>query len=62
MKYFMITKKLTRQQACWIKLLSEFNFIILYISDKEKQKIDFLTCYSNDLSIDNNNNWQKHLL
>ena len=57
LKYFMITKKLTRRQARWVEFLPEFNFVISYISNKENQKANSLTYYPNDLPSDDNNDW-----
>lgn len=48
LKYYMITRKATKCQAHWVEFLSKFNFVISYLSDKENQKADFLTYYSND--------------
>ena len=62
LEYFMTIKKLTRRQACWTEFLSEFNFVISYISGKENQKADSLTCRPNNLPIDNTNDRQQHLL
>lgn len=62
LKYFMITKKLTKYQACQAKFLLGFNFIILYIPSKENPKSDLLTHYVNNLSIDKNNDYQQYQL
>lgn len=45
LEYFITTKKLIRYQACQIRFLSKFKFIIFYISYKINQKADLLTNY-----------------
>lgn len=45
----MTTKQLTRRQARWAELLSEFNFKIMYRPGKLGQKPDYLTRRSQDL-------------
>ena len=49
LKHFMTIKQLNRRQACWAKFLSEFNFKISYRSGKQGEKLDVLTCWSQDL-------------
>lgn len=51
----MTTKKLIKRQACWEKFLSSFNFVNSYIPEKKNQKVDLLTCYSNNLLLGKNN-------
>ena len=34
LQYFMTTKKLNEQQAQWVKILTEYNFIIQYCKEK----------------------------
>lgn len=58
----MSTMKLIRYQACLIEFLLRFNFVIFYILDKKNQKADSLTCHLNDFPLDNNDNYQQHLL
>lgn len=58
----MATKKLIRRQACWVKFLLGFNFVISYTSGKENQKSDSLTCRPNYLPIDDTNDHQQYLL
>lgn len=43
LEYFMTTKKLTRRQARWAEMLSEFNFQIVYRPGKQNDKADALT-------------------
>ena len=49
LEYFMITKQLNWQQACWAEFLSEFNFKIMYKSDKQRGKPDMLMQRSQDI-------------
>ena len=62
LKYFITTKKLTSCQACWVKFLSSFSFIIFYILSKKNQKADFLTYYSNNPPLSKNDNCQRYQL
>ncbi len=39
----MKDKKLSRRQMCWVQKLADFNFRIMYRSDKQNIKIDALT-------------------
>lgn len=43
LKYFMITKKLIRYQACWAEFLSKFYYITSYTLNKNNTKADALT-------------------
>ncbi len=43
----MKDKKLSRQQMRWVQKLIDFNFKIMYWSDKQNIKIDALTCRVN---------------
>ena len=52
LEYYITTKKLSRRQACWTEFLSGFNFVISYITGRENQKADSLTCRSNDSPAD----------
>ena len=45
----MTTKQLNWEQARWAKFLSEFNFKIMYRSDKQKEKLNVLTQRSQDI-------------
>ncbi len=40
----MKDKKLSRRQMRWVQKLADFNFKIMYRSDKQNIKIDVLTC------------------
>ncbi len=62
LKYFMTTKKLTRRQARQAEFLLRFNFVISYTPGKENQKADSLTRRPNDLSSDDRDDRQQHLL
>ena len=42
LKYFSTTKILTRQQACWLKFLSQFNLVIHFHPRKLGTKLDTL--------------------
>ena len=50
LKYFMITKQLSRRQTRWVEYLSRFNFKINYRLDKQEDKSNALTRRSEDLS------------
>ena len=50
LKHFMTTKQLNQQQAQWAEFLLEFNFKIMYRSEKQGEKLNILTCQSQDLS------------
>ncbi len=39
-------KKLSWQQMCWVQKLADFNFKIMYQSDKQNIKINALTCWA----------------
>ena len=43
LEYFMSTKVLTRRQARWAEVLSEYNFLITYRPGKQAQKPDALS-------------------
>jgi hypothetical protein len=47
LKYFMIIKELTRWQIRWAEKLSEYNFKIIYQSEKQNLKVDVLIRMSN---------------
>ncbi len=42
----MKDKKLSRHQMRWVQKLADFNFKIMYQSDKQNIKIDALTCWA----------------
>ncbi len=48
----MKDKKLSQQQMRWVQKLADFNFKIMYQSDKQNIKIDALTCWANFMSRD----------
>jgi len=49
----MTTKKLTRRQARWAEILSQYNFKIIYRTGKQNEKAEALTRRPNDrLSTD----------
>jgi len=54
LKYFMIIKKLIRQQIKWAEKLFEYNFKIIYQSEKQNLKADTLIRMSNIKSIEAN--------
>jgi hypothetical protein len=43
LKYFMISKKLIQWQAKWAEKLFEYNFNIIYSSEKQNLKVNTLT-------------------
>ncbi len=54
LKYFMTIKELTRRQARWAEKLSEYNFKIIYQSEKQNLKVDALIRMSDIKSIETN--------
>ncbi len=50
----MKDKKLSWQQMCWVQKLADFNFKIMYWSDKQNIKIDALTCWADFVPKDLN--------
>ncbi len=50
LKYFMSTKQLSHHQAHWSEFLSRFNYHIAYHFNKIDDKLNALTCCSEDLS------------
>ncbi len=54
LKYFMIIKELTRRQTKWAEKLSEYNFKIIYQSEKQNLKVDALIRMSDVKSIEIN--------
>ncbi len=51
LKYFMISKELTWQQVKWTEKLSEYNFQIIYQSEKQNLKVNALTWMLNVKSV-----------
>ncbi len=58
LKYFMIIKELTWQQAKWAEKLSEYNFKIIYQSKKQNLKVDVLIRMSDVKSVEANDDWK----
>ena len=56
LKYFMIIKELTQQQAKWTEKLSEYNFKIIYQSKKQNLKVNALIRMSDVKSVEVNDN------
>ncbi len=54
LKYFMIIKELTQWQIRWAEKLSEYNFKIIYQSEKQNLKVDVLIRMSNVKLIETN--------
>ncbi len=54
LKYFMITKKLIRRQIKWAEKLFEYNFKIIYQSEKQNLKADMLIRMSDVKSVESN--------
>ncbi len=62
LKYFMSIKQLSHHQACWSEFLSRFNYYIAYHFDKIDDKLNALTCHSEDLfkKRDTFNSWYQY--
>ena len=58
LKYFMISKELTRRQVKWAEKLSEYKFWFIYQSEKQNLKVDALIRMSNVKSVEANDNWK----
>ncbi len=54
LKYFMIIKKLIRRQTKWVEKLFEYNFKIIYQSEKQNLKADALIRMSDVKSVEAN--------
>ena len=61
LEYFMSTKQLSHHQACWSEFLFQFNYHIIYCSEKVESKSDVLTRRSDDLSKKKNTQNSRHL-
>ncbi len=61
LKYFMTMKKLNKRQTRWTEFLAEFDFKIAYQSEKKNDKADSLTRRSEDWSINESNDRNKHM-
>jgi len=62
LKYFMLTKQLSHHQAHWSKFLFKFNYYITYHLNKINDKLNALTCRSEDLFKERNtfNSWYQY--
>ena len=62
LEYFMLTKQLSHYQARWSEFLSKFNYCIAYHFDKIDDKLNALTCYSEDFSKERNtfDSWHQY--
>ncbi len=58
LKYFMMIKELIRRQTKWAEKLSEYNFKIIYQSEKQNLKVDVLIRMSDVKSIEANDDWK----
>ncbi len=58
LKYFMIIKKLIRRQTRWAEKLFEYNFKIIYQSEKQNLKADVLIRMSDVKSVESNDDWK----
>ncbi len=58
LKYFMIIKKLIRQQTKWAEKLFKYNFKIIYQSEKQNLKADALIRMSDVKSVESNDDWK----
>ena len=58
LKYFMIIKKLIRRQTRWAEKLFEYNFKIIYQSEKQNLKADALIRMSDVKSVESNDDWK----
>ncbi len=62
LEYFISTKQLSHCQACWSEFLSRFNYHIAYYFNKINDKLNALTCHSEDLFKERNtfNSWHQY--
>ncbi len=62
LEYFMLTKQLSHYQARWSEFLSKFNYCIAYHFNKIDDKLNALTCYSEDFSKERNtfDSWHQY--
>jgi len=62
LKYFMSIKQLSRHQAHWSEFLSRFNYHIAYHLNKINDKLNALTCHSEDLFKEKNtfDSWHQY--
>ncbi len=50
LKYFMFIKQLNRRQSRWVQFLTDFHFVIIYLSEKSNEKVDSLIRRAKDVS------------
>ena len=55
LQYFLMSKKLNRQQAQWCVFLSRFDFLITYRKSALSTKVDLLSRWSDDDQGENDN-------
>ena len=62
LEYFMSTKQLSCYQAYWSEFLFKFNYCIAYCFNKINDKLNALTCHSEDLFKERNtfNSWHQY--
>ncbi len=60
LKYFMTVRKLTEQQMRWFLILSQYNFFILYLSDKQNERADALLRQKQNVSMNLLNDRVQH--
>ena len=60
LEWFITTKRLTRRQARWAELLSQYNFQIVYRTGKSNSKADALTRRPGDIPSDDTDERQMH--
>ncbi len=60
LEYFMTTKELNRRQARWAEFLFEFDFTIMYRSEKQREKSNALIRRKQDLSVEVNDSRREH--
>ncbi len=58
LKYFMTIKELIRRQTKWAEKLFEYNFKIIYQSEKQNLKVNVLIRMSDVKLIEANNDWK----
>ena len=60
LEYFMFIKQLNRRQVRWVEFLFEFNFRIIYRSEKQGMKSNSLTRRLDDISENETNDRKQH--
>jgi len=60
LKYFMTVKKLTEQQMRWSLILSQYNFFILYLLNKQNERADALLRQKQNVSMNLLNDRVQH--